>query len=75
MLLVRKILHKLILKIRSLNCVAIFCQMVDNKGWKCVVLKTCKNYFLSLFKTLKLFIIIKLKKATTTNMKKKKQLN
>ena len=52
----------------------IFCQMVDNKGWKSVVLKTCKNYFLSLFKTLhKTFHYNKIKKNSNNKYEKKKK--
>ena len=49
--------------------------MTDNSGWKCVALKTCKNYFIPLFKALRLFIIKKIKTTTTMTTKTKKTKN
>ena len=47
--------------------------MTDNSGWKCVALKTCKNYFIPLFKALRLFIIKKLKQQQEQQQQQQQQ--
>ena len=44
------------LEIRSLNFITIFCHITHKSQLKCAVLKSCKNYFIPIFKYLNVFI-------------------